>query len=223
LLSYHSYHSVFRVINGVHRTLPQSQAHGLLDNNYQYQADVDQEEMKSKSLSKERRSSIDEKTEPRWTIPKRTRMGGENLHVSSFLMIRNRPGDSIVLLRAGPKHPVQFKRGKLLLPATILNFGDSPRLVAQRLMSEQLDGPENLKVEFASMQSYLGAHWDIVFVFAAKVDEKEERLTLAPKEPFTEAAFHKLSNLPRDQIAEDHLEVLDQLRKEEESEQTSKS
>ncbi len=151
-------------------------------------------------------------TMPRWTLPKRTRMDAENLHVSSFVLLKNTEGDSIVLLRSGPKYPVQFKRGKLLLPATILNFGDSPRLVAKRVLGEQTNGAENMKVDFVSMQSYFGAHWDIVFVYETKI--LDEAKSLSPKEPFTELGFYKMSSLPREQIAEDHLEVLDGLEEE---------
>jgi hypothetical protein len=158
----------------------------------------------------ERQASEVNREQPRWTIPKRTRIdGGENLHVSSFVLLKNSQGDSIAFLRAGPKYPVQFKRGKLLLPATILNFGENPKRVAERLLGEQITGAENLKADYVSMQSYLGAHWDIVFVYETKVREEERPLT--SKDPFTEVRFYNISALPRDQIAEDHLEVLDEL------------
>jgi hypothetical protein len=149
--------------------------------------------------------------QPRWTLPKRTRMDNENLHVSSFVLLKNSPGDSIVLLKAGPQHPVPFKRGKLLLPATILNFGENPRIVAGRLLGEQVSGAENLKVEFVTMQSYFGAHWDIVFVFETKM---EDGRTLTPKPPFKDLGFYKMSDLPTEKIAQDHVEVLDGLRRE---------
>ena len=139
-------------------------------------------------------------------------MDGENLHVSSFVLLKNEAGDSIALLRAGPKHPVQFRRGKLLLPAKILNFGESPKIVAQQVLGEQLNVGNDLKVEFVSMQSYLGAHWDIVFVYEAKI--KESETTLVSKGPFVEVNFYKMSTLPRGEIAEDHLEVLDELSRE---------
>ena len=109
-----------------------------------------------------------------------------------------------------------------MLPATILTYGESPRFVAKKLVGDQLSGAENLKLDFVTMQSYLGAHWDIVFIYGASIDEKTRYLS--PKPPFVELNFYKLSYLPRDQIAEDHLEVLDQLRKEElEEEEGGKS
>jgi hypothetical protein len=138
-------------------------------------------------------------------------MDNENLHVSSFVLLRNRTGDSIAFLNAGPNYVVPFKRGKLLLPATILNFGESPKKVAARLLGEQISGAENMKVEFVSMQSYFGAHWDIVFVFEAKLDNDRP---LSPKHPFTELKFYKMSSLPRELIAQDHVEVLDEMQKE---------
>jgi hypothetical protein len=138
-------------------------------------------------------------------------MDGENLHISSFVLLRNTQLDSIAFLRAGPKHSIQFKRQKLLLPSTILNFGEDPSQVAVRLLGEQILGAEDLKAQFVSMQSYRGAHWDIVFVYEAKMPEGRP---LTAKEPFTEVSFCKTSALPREQIAEDHLEVLDELVKE---------
>ncbi|MHB1869150.1 MAG: hypothetical protein ACYCPP_09435 [Nitrososphaerales archaeon] len=39
----------------------------------------------------------------------------------------------------------------------------------------------------------------------------DEGKPLAANEPFVEASFYKMSALPREQIAEDHLEVLDEL------------
>ncbi|MHB1869151.1 MAG: hypothetical protein ACYCPP_09440, partial [Nitrososphaerales archaeon] len=102
--------------------------------------------------------SDEDREKPRWTLPKRTSMHGENLHISSFVLLRNTQSDSIALLKAGPKHPIQFKRGKLLLPEKILNFGEYPWRVAVRLLGDQINGTENLKVNFVAMQSYLGAH-----------------------------------------------------------------
>ncbi|HVB11839.1 MAG TPA: hypothetical protein VNE86_01805 [Nitrososphaerales archaeon] len=155
--------------------------------------------------------SDEDREKPAWTLPKRTSTHGENLHISSFVLLKNSQGDSIVLLKAGSKHPIQFKRGKLLLPAKILNFGEDPWRVAVRLLGDQINGTENLKVNFVSMQSYLGAHWDIVFVYEAIL--LDEGKTLTANEPFVEAGFYKMSALPREQIAEDHLEVLDELGK----------
>lgn len=153
-------------------------------------------------------------TSTRWTIPKRARMNGENLHISVFNLVRksSKEGKSILFLKAGPKFPISFKRGKWLLPAALLDFGEKPRDVAKRVLSQQLANLDYLVPSYLSMQSYLGAHWDIVLVFESQLDESRPMPT--PKDPFTDIAFLKLDSLPKSEIAEDHLEVLDELRRE---------
>ena len=76
-------------------------------------------------------------------------------------------------------------------------------------LGEQLIGAESLKVNFVTMQSYLGAHRDIVFVYETKVVEDGKALKV--KEPFTDVSFCQISALPSEKIAEYHLEVLDEL------------
>jgi|SRR5271165_6574948 len=150
---------------------------------------------------------------PRWTIPRRTRLDNEDLHISTFILIRKSDDkDSVLFVKAGPKFPVSFKRGKWLLPAAILDFGEKPKEVVKRVLSEQLENAEYLDPKFLSMQSYLGAHWDIVFIFEAILEE--DKPVPAPKAAFTGTAFHNLNSLPRSEIADDHLEVLDELKKE---------
>jgi len=150
---------------------------------------------------------------PRWTLPKHARMSNENLHISDFILVRKHgDSDSVLFLKAGEKFPLSFKRGKWLLPAAILDYGESPKQFAKKLLVEQLDNVDYLDPTFLSMQSYLGAHWDIVFVFECHLGEGKPAPTA--KEPFIGISFHKLSALPKHEIAEDHLEVLDELKKE---------
>ncbi len=151
---------------------------------------------------------------PRWTIPKRTRLDSPNLHISTFNLVRKsvKDANSVLFVKAGPKFPVSFKRGKWLLPAAILDFGEKPKDVAKRVVVEQLANVEYLVPAYLSMQSYLGAHWDIVFIFDSQLDELKPAPTA--KEPFVGVTFHNLDSLPRHEIAEDHLEVLDELKKE---------
>ena len=150
---------------------------------------------------------------PRWTLPKHARMSNENLHISDFILVRKHSeSDSVLFLKAGEKFPVSFKRGKWLLPAAILDYGESPKQFAKKLLVEQLDNVDYLDPTFLSMQSYLGAHWDIVFVFECHLGEGKPAPTA--KEPFIGISSHKLSALPKHEIAEDHLEVLDELKKE---------
>jgi ADP-ribose pyrophosphatase YjhB (NUDIX family) len=122
----------------------------------------------------------------------------------------NKEGDlSILLLRAGDRHPLSFRRGKLLLPATILSYGEQPRAAARRIMQEQLGNPERLgDPEFLKLLSYVGAHWDIVILFQALFDGGD---LIQPKEPFVQGSFYNINALPRKEIAEDHLEVIDSM------------
>ena len=64
---------------------------------------------------------------PRWTLPKHARMSNENLHISDFILVRKHgDSDSVLFLTAGEKFPLSFKRGKWLLPAAILDYGNIP-------------------------------------------------------------------------------------------------
>jgi hypothetical protein len=153
---------------------------------------------------------MEDDNRPRWTIPRRTLMDERNLHISAFNLVRKSASDkdSILFVKAGPKFPVSFKRGKWLLPAAIMDFGEKPKDVAKRILGEQLSNVDYLAPTYLSMQSYLGAHWDILFIFESQLDGKS--LPTA-KEPFEAVAFYNLKSLPRNELAEDHMEVLDQL------------
>lgn len=151
---------------------------------------------------------------PRWTLPPRTQISPDNIHISSFIIAKKgRPGDpnySLLLLRAGNNHRISFKRGKLLLPAATLTYGEKPREGARRVLRDQLQDPSLLRdLEFTSMQSYLGDHWDIVFLFETWV--KDDAQSMPTKEPFVQAAFYPINALPRAEIAEDHLEVIEEM------------
>ncbi len=115
----------------------------------------------------------------------------------------------ILLLRAGDRHPLSFRRGKLLLPATILSYGEQPRAAARRILQEQLGNPDGLGgPEFLKLLSYVGAHWDIVILFQTRFDGEG---LIQPKEPFVQGAFYDIDALPRKDMAEDHLEILDSM------------
>src|SRR5438552_12586435 len=108
-------------------------------------------------------------------------MRNENLHISDFILVRKHSeSDSVLFLRAGDKFPVSFKRGKWLLPAAILDFGESPKKFAAQVLREQLDNAEFSEPSFLSLQSYYGAHWDIVFVLECHLLEGRPLLTARP-------------------------------------------
>jgi len=162
-------------------------------------------------------SDRSEQNFPRWTLPPRREISPESLHISSFVIVKkkttgksNREGEpSILLLRAGDRHPLSFRRGKLLLPAAILSYGEQPRAAARRILREQLGNPEGLgDPEFLKLLSYVGAHWDIVVLFQAWFDGEDLD---QPKEPFVNGDFYDVNSLPRKEMAEDHLEVIDSM------------
>ncbi|MDA4112860.1 MAG: NUDIX hydrolase [Thaumarchaeota archaeon] len=137
--------------------------------------------------------------------PKRMRISEENLHISAFAMVGDSRG-SILLVRAGSSHPLSFRRGKLLLPASMLQFGERPMAAAKRALTAQLDGADALEPEFREIQSYIGSHWDLCFVYDA---DGRNAPKLSAKSPYTDASYYRLDALPRDAIAEDHLEIID--------------
>jgi len=152
---------------------------------------------------------------PRWTLPPRKEISPDNLHISSFVVVKRATVESdeegqsqpILLLRAGDKHPLSFRRGKLLLPATLLSYGEQPKAAARRILKEQLGSPDGLRdPEFMKLVSYLGAHWDLVIVFQALFHGED---LIQPREPFVQSGFYDINALPRAEIAQDHLEVID--------------
>jgi hypothetical protein len=137
----------------------------------------------------------------------RVRISDENLHISSFALVRTEP-DSILFVKASDSHPLSFRRGKLLLPATMLRFGERPMDAATRAVDTQLSGAGGVTPKFIDLQSYMGSHWDICFVYEFDLTGKTPPTAVAP---YADAVSYKSSSLPRPQIAEDHLEVIDGL------------
>jgi hypothetical protein len=137
----------------------------------------------------------------------RRRISDENLHISSFDLVRREPG-TLLLIKATESHPLSFRRGKLLLPATMLQYGEKPGNAAKRALTAQLSGAEGLDHKFAAMQSYMGSHWDIVLLYDFDASKAGE---ITAKPPYAEAKFYKMASLPRASMAEDHLEVIDGL------------
>jgi len=121
-----------------------------------------------------------------------------------------REPDEVLLIKATDAHPLSFRRGKLMLPATMLHYGERPSHAAKRALTTELTGMEDLEDKFVDIQSYVGSHWDIVFVFEFKTPEGAE---VTAKPPYANAAFYDVASLPKDLIAEDHLEVIEGLNR----------
>jgi ADP-ribose pyrophosphatase YjhB (NUDIX family) len=137
----------------------------------------------------------------------RRRISDESLHISSFVVVQREPG-SVLLIKATDAHPLTFRRGELLLPATMLQFGEKPVQAAERAVATQLSGAEGLEHKFMEIQSYMGSHWDICLVYEFDAGRAGE---IKARAPYADAAFYRLDSLPRGSIAEDHLEVIDGL------------
>ena len=93
----------------------------------------------------------------------------ESLHISSFLLVKN--GSKVLLLKAGPNHRLEFRRGKIILPGAVLAYGEDPKEGAKRVARDQLENSEGLEPKLLEMQSYLGNHWDLCFLY--ECEDKE--------------------------------------------------
>jgi hypothetical protein len=77
-------------------------------------------------------------------------------------------------------------------------------------LAEQFEHSDSLQdLQFLGMQSYYGAHWDLVFLYGMLM--KNGAQDLSAKDPYVDVAFYSVNNLPRSEISEDHLEVLDEM------------
>jgi hypothetical protein len=75
-------------------------------------------------------------------------------------------------------------------------------------LREQLQDSRLLKDPvFLNIRSYFGTHWDIVFSWETWLQDGAQEIL--PKDPFIKAEFHQVGKLPRHEIADDHLEVID--------------
>lgn len=93
----------------------------------------------------------------------------------------------------------------------MLNFGEDPVEAVKRILRDQMEHADGLQPKFLEIQSYLGGHWDICFVYESVASES--KTDLGPKQPFMDSAFYSLGSLPINEIAADHLEVIDGLQK----------
>ena len=60
------------------------------------------------------------------------------------------------------------------------------------------------------MQSYLGNHWDLCFLY--ECEDKEGKIK-AKSAMFESASYYDLNSLPRNEMSGDHLELIDALQK----------
>lgn len=150
------------------------------------------------------------------TLPDRIPTGGVCL--SSFVVLKRK--NAILFSKVGdvktwtdrfalpPKESLW--RGKWLLPACHLKYGEHPDDAARRILREMI-GIDRFSLSSAQMQSHLTLgeevagtnHWDVCFVYSASTREKVE------KQPwFQELEFLVPSKVRPSQIGRSQADVL---------------
>jgi len=124
-----------------------------------------------------------------------------SLHISSFVFVKK--GTSIALLKAGNQHFLEFRRGKWLLPATVLKIPEHPYDCALRVMNDQL-GIEKPKLKHVNPQSHYGDHWDLCFIYETQTAKHLKAGSL-----YDEVKYFPVKKLPRESMAQDHVDVVD--------------
>ena len=124
-----------------------------------------------------------------------------SLHISSFVFVKK--GTTIALLKASNQHYLEFRRGKWLIPSTVLKIPEHPDDCALRVLRDQL-GIEKPKLKFVNVQSHYSDHWDICFIY-----ETQTAKPLKASNLFDEVKFFPAKKLPQESMAQDHVEVVD--------------
>ncbi len=144
--------------------------------------------------------------------------------LSSFLVMRGKSG-ILVGKMARPElwvekffvgqsyAPKAVSSGKWVLPASHLQFFESPEDAATRILTEEIQAKET-KLRLLQVQSHLShdpndpeaAHWDICFVYGGTHKGSLER-----PEWFSELKFVNTRSLTNESFARGHGDVLKQL------------
>jgi ADP-ribose pyrophosphatase YjhB (NUDIX family) len=143
--------------------------------------------------------------------------------LSAFLVMRGKSG---VLLGKMAKPELWVEKffgeffaaegvssGKWVLPASHLQFFESPDDAATRVLTEEVQAKKT-KLRLHQVQSHLagnpddpeGAHWDICFVYGGTLKGRSQR-----PEWFSELKFVNTRNLTKDDFARGHGDILKQL------------
>jgi len=144
--------------------------------------------------------------------------------LSSFLVMRGK-GGILVGKMAKPElwvekflvgesyAPKYVSSGKWVLPASHLQFGESPEDAATRILSEEVQAKKT-KLRLLQVQSHLSqdpndseaAHWDICFVHGGTLKGSLER-----PEWFSELKFINTRRFTSDDFTRGHGDVLKEL------------
>jgi ADP-ribose pyrophosphatase YjhB (NUDIX family) len=124
-----------------------------------------------------------------------------SLHISSFVFVKK--GTTIALLKASQQHYLEFRRGKWLIPAAVLQVPEHPDDCALRVLKDQLS-IEKPKLKFVNIQSHYSDHWDLCFIY-----ESQTAKPLKAGKLFDEVKYFPAKKLPQESMAQDHVEVVD--------------
>ena len=111
----------------------------------------------------------------------------------------------------------EFAKGKWLLPASHLKYGEHPEDAVRRIVKEQLTA-EAQAIEYRGVWSFADLHWDLCFVYNVKLRNEPKVLDEAEASKHPNGYFYSsqlFSNLeylrPQDvknELGRGHNEVL---------------
>jgi ADP-ribose pyrophosphatase YjhB (NUDIX family) len=124
----------------------------------------------------------------------------EVTHISSFALVR-KGGEFLLLRRVRPERWA----GKWVVPASVLLYGEDPAAGARRALKDQAS-VEPTELKLLDVQSHGDKHWDICFLYNARVAGSAK-----PGQDFDKTQYFDLASLPPE-LRDDHKEVIDLAR-----------
>ncbi|MCZ6613877.1 MAG: NUDIX hydrolase [Thaumarchaeota archaeon] len=118
----------------------------------------------------------------------------DQLHVSSFVFIRNKKGE--ILLEKIAKDFEGPAAGKWVIPGLVLKFGEHPDEGAKRVFVEELEIKAR-PFRFYQNQSHLetNGHWDILYIYES--DAIPESQLRKPAKGIDKFQYYNPAKLPK--------------------------
>ncbi len=108
----------------------------------------------------------------------------QGLCIGSFLIIEKKGA-----LLFGKAVKPEFAKGKWLLPASHLKYGEHPDDSVKRIVKEQLS-TEAKEVKYRGLWGFAPLHWDICFVYDVKLRNEPKPLDQAEASKYPEDYFY---------------------------------
>ncbi len=108
----------------------------------------------------------------------------QGLCVGSFLLIEK--GGSLLF---GKAVKPEFAKGKWLLPASHLKYGEHPDEAVRRIVKEQLSS-EAKGIKYRGVWGFSEGHWDMCFVYDVKLKNEPRPLDQADAGKYPEDYFY---------------------------------